>query len=233
MGDGIDVVIPMAIHQVGDDHASALGEVGRALLDDVVEGDGLDEDDALLIGREEEALDGAIGVGELLAALARCGHGPDFAFAGKGEFVIGEPDGGRAEAEEGVSRGDRVAGRSLRGWDFLDVEEGVAAVFFDAVVGDLIGDLGAVGRYGIGANAAHSPEGFGGEGVGCEGDVATCDDVVVGALGAGDEGGDGGQDGRGGEDFQSCFPCWRVQGGFGREVEDSAGKPPRAPRGNI
>ena len=89
----LDVVVPMAIHQVGDDAAGALGQVGGSLLDDVVEWHCLDEDYALLIGREEEAFDSAVGVCELLACLAVGVHGPYLALAGEGDAVIGEPCG--------------------------------------------------------------------------------------------------------------------------------------------
>ena len=64
----------------------------------------------------------------------------------------------------------------------MDVEEGVAAVFLDAVVGDLIADVLAVGRSGVAAYAPHGPQGLGGERVGGEGDVAPMDDVVASVL---------------------------------------------------
>ena len=67
MLDGLHVVIPMAIHQVGDKTARSLGQVGGILLDDLVEVDALQQNHFLSVGREQEAFHLSLRFRELLA----------------------------------------------------------------------------------------------------------------------------------------------------------------------
>ena len=55
MWDGSDVVVPVFVHQVVDDHAGGLWQVSIVLLDNAVERNVLDENDATAVGREAVA----------------------------------------------------------------------------------------------------------------------------------------------------------------------------------
>ena len=91
--DAFYVVVPVAIHQVGNQAACSFGQVGGVLLDDFVEGYGLQHDDLLVVGREEEALNLPIGVRQLAAVAAVGLHGPYFASCEEGYGLCVQPRG--------------------------------------------------------------------------------------------------------------------------------------------
>ena len=55
MLDAFHVVVPVAVHQIGDQTTSSLGQIIGILLDDVVERDALQQHHGLAIGSKEEA----------------------------------------------------------------------------------------------------------------------------------------------------------------------------------
>ena len=70
MLNALHVVVPVAVHQVCDQSAGSLGQVGGGLLDALVEGNALQDDDLLTVGREFETLHVTIGLRQLLAVGA-------------------------------------------------------------------------------------------------------------------------------------------------------------------
>ena len=88
MLDALHVVVPVAIHEVGDATSRSLGEVGRILLDNLVEGNALEEDDVLTVGSKQETFHLAVGLGQLLPVGAVGLHAPDLTAADEGDGVV-------------------------------------------------------------------------------------------------------------------------------------------------
>ena len=77
MGDGLYPLIPVLVHQVGDDASRGLRQVGVNLLRALAEGDLLDVGSLLLIGGEEVVGETAFDVGHLTAICPIGSHRPD------------------------------------------------------------------------------------------------------------------------------------------------------------
>ena len=153
--DALDVVVPVAIHEVGDATACGLGQVGGVLLDNLMEGDALEDDDVFAVGGELEALDLAVGLGQLLAVSAVGLHAPYLTTGDEGDGVVVEPDGiGLVLAASGEQTAVLALG-------IHHIEHLMALVLLDAVVAHLIDNLLAVGRRCRCADASHGPQGLG------------------------------------------------------------------------
>ena len=165
MLNALHIVVPVTVHQVGHQTACGFGQVGGVLLDDIMEGDGLQEDHAATVGRELEPFHGPIGMAHLLAVAAVAVHAPHLtAF----------------EEDDAVAQPCRVGlvvcilgEQLLSGTIAVDeVEHLVALVLLHAVIAYLIDDFIASGAGCIAADAAHGPESLRGEQVALQGDVA-------------------------------------------------------------
>ena len=93
MLDALHIVVPMAVHEVGDTTASSFRQVAGVLLDDLVEGNAFEDNNLLAIGRKLKALDLAVGLRQLLAVCAVGLHAPDFTTADEGDGLVIDPSG--------------------------------------------------------------------------------------------------------------------------------------------
>ena len=172
------IVVPMAEHQVSDQSAGSLGQVGRILLDDVVVGERLDEYNFGTVGREDESLHAILLVRELLAVCAVGQHGPHLSFVEIGD-ALATLNPGRVGLVLGT--GGKLA---------LVLAVGIhhayylmASVFLHTVVAYLVDHLFAVGRWHNSANSAHCPKCFRCHQVTFERDIALADVHIVLCLG--------------------------------------------------
>ena len=165
MRNRLDIVVPMAIHQVVDHAACRFGQVVGLLLNDVVEGDCLHDDYFFLVGREQETVHFAVGLRKLFAVAAVDVHRPDFAACDEGDAVVGKPCGIGLV----LRRGRQLF--LVLAVGIHHVENVMALVFLHAVVAHLIDDVLTVGRGRVAADASHCPECFGRHAVGLQLDV--------------------------------------------------------------
>ena len=61
--DALHVMVPVTVHQVGDTTTGSLGQVIGILLDNLMEGNTLDDDDMLAVRRELKPLNLSVGLG--------------------------------------------------------------------------------------------------------------------------------------------------------------------------
>ena len=152
MLDALHVVVPMAIHQVGHHASGCLGQVGGLLLNDLVEGDALQDDDLRIVGREHEALHLALGLRQLFATRAVKVHFPYLATFDEGHGLVVQPLGIRLVVSV-LCQLLLLAAVGIHHPQHL-----VALVLLHAVVAHLEYDVLAVGRGLIATNTTHGPE---------------------------------------------------------------------------
>ena len=165
MGDALHIMVPVAVHQVGHQAAGGLGQVGGILLDNLMEGQLLDINHAVAVGREFVAFHIAVGVAQLATVAAVGLHRPDLTTGDEGD-ARAQPRGVGLV----VGAGGELALAGAVGID--DAEHMVALVLLHAIVAHLVDNLLAVGRGCISADAAHGPQPLGGEQVALQRDVA-------------------------------------------------------------
>ena len=156
MLDALDKMIPMAVHEVGDDTTFCLRQVFGVLLDDLVEVDALQEDDLLTVGREQEALHLTLGLGQLLASAAIEVHLPDLTALEEGDSLSVEPLG------IGLIIGIGSELLLLCAVGIHHPKHLVALVLLNTVIAHLKDDMLAIGRSLIATDATHCPECLGG-----------------------------------------------------------------------
>ena len=164
--EGFDIVVPVAVHEIGNATTGGLRQVGGPGGNDTGVGDRLDEEYPSAVGREEESFDVDRAVGELSTVGSVGVHTPELTFGEEGDTLsafypgsIGFVVGGGSELTLTGSVG------------VGDVEYLVTFIFGHAVVTHTIDDFPSVGRGLRTAHAPHGPKGFGGHAVGLEGDV--------------------------------------------------------------
>ena len=78
----------MAVHQVSNQAASGLRQIIGILLNNLVEGDALEDDNLLAVGRELEAFHLAVGLRQLLTIGAIGIHRPYLATCEEGDAPV-------------------------------------------------------------------------------------------------------------------------------------------------
>ena len=197
-----DVLIPVLVHQIVDDHAGGFGKVFFFRGDRGVLFHLFDENHAFAVGREEEVLHVVGFVADLSAVTAVGAHDPKLVTAAFGRkisdllFVADLDPHGTALAVSGSGEALRMFGLEIQ-----QIKHAVRFVFRHAVVSDGIHGSGT-GRIGLHtADASHGPKGFGRHTVGFQGRCLPADESLRTAFrgnGAGE-----GRETQGGSDHES------------------------------
>ena len=85
------VVVPVAVHQVGHTATGSLRQVAGILLDDLVEGNALQDDDLFAVGREFKAFHLTVALRQLPAVRAVSLHRPYLTTADEGDGLVVQP----------------------------------------------------------------------------------------------------------------------------------------------
>ena len=197
-----DVLIPVLVHQIVDDHTGGLGKVFFFRGDRGVLFHLFDENHAFAVGREEEVLHVVGFVADLSAVTAVGTHGPKLVTAAFGRkisdllFVADLDPHGTALAVSGSGEALRMFGLEIQ-----QIKHAVRFVFRHAVVSDGIHGSGT-GRISLHtADASHGPKGFGRHTVRFQGRSLPADESLRTAFrgnGAGE-----GRETQGGSDHES------------------------------
>ncbi len=155
MQDALHVVVPVAIVHVGYQSACSQRQIGRVLLDGAVVRQLLDEDNLLAVGRELEALDTRLVLGELFAVGAVWVHAPELSATDEGN-LLSAIDPCRVTLVLGIG-GECLLVFAI---GIHHEEHLMALVFFYAVVAYLVNNLLAVRRSLCCTNSSHRPEGL-------------------------------------------------------------------------
>ena len=170
--------VPVLVHQVGDDDARRLVQVGIFVLRALYGFHLGDKEQLLAVGAEGEAFDVTVVVGNPASVCAVGVHLPHLAaaaFAAQvGQLLAILYPGGLAFVPRRA--GDLLVGTAV---GVHHEEFGVALVLGDAVVGHRVGHLLAVGRGRYTADASHGPQGFGCHAAVLDADVRPSDQVGV------------------------------------------------------
>ena len=185
MGCGSDVLIPVLVHQIIDDHAGGFGEVFLFRGNGGVLGDFFDEDHALAVGREEEILHIVDFVADLSAVTAVGLHDPKLVAAAFGRkigdllFVADFYPHGAALTVGG-------SGETLRlfGLEIQKIKHAVRLVLRNAIISDGIDGLRAGSIRLYTADASHGPEGFRSHEVGLQGRNLPTDERLCATFGS-------------------------------------------------
>ena len=147
MGDGLYPLVPMLVHQVGDDATRGLRQIRIYLLRTLAEGDLLDISQLGLVRREEVVGEPAFDASHLLAVGAIGCHRPDLRFATLRRDVANattllDPAG---SVQTGDTLGELTATRAVA----CDGEEfGADLILLDVGEADAIDDRLTIGREG-------------------------------------------------------------------------------------
>ena len=170
MGCGGDVLIPVLVHQIVDDHAGGFGKVFFFRGNGGVLGDLFDENHALAVRREEEILHIVGFVADLAAVTAIGLHDPKLVAAAFGRkigdllFVADFYPHCTAFAVGGSRETLRLFGLEVQ-----EIKHAVRLVLGYTIISDGVYGLRA-GCIGLNtADASHSPEGFRSHEVGLQG----------------------------------------------------------------
>lgn len=171
-------LVPVLVHQVGDDDACCFVQVGIFVL---CAGHGFhlgDEEQTLLVGTERETFDVAFVVGELTAFRSVRVHFPHLAAAA---FTAQVSQLGASLDPGGLAFVPRRTGQ-LRIGAAVGVHHekfGIALVLGHTVVAHGVSHLFGVGRRGYTSDASHGPEGFGRHAAVLDADIRTSDEVCI------------------------------------------------------
>ena len=185
MGCGSDVLIPVLVHQIVDDHAGGFGKVFFFRGNGGVLGNLFDEDHAFAVGREEEILHIVGFVADLAAVTAVGLHDPKLVAAAFGRkigdllFVADFYPHSAALAVGG-------SGETLRlfGLEVQEIKHTVRLVLRNAIISDGVYGLRA-GCIGLNtADASHGPKGFRSHKVGLQGRSLPTDERLCATFGS-------------------------------------------------
>ena len=178
MGGSRYPLVPVLVHQVGDDDACCFVQVGIFVL---CAGHGFhlgDEEQTLLVGTERETFDVAFVVGKLAAFRSVGVHLPHLARAALaaqvGQFRAAFDPGGLAFVPRGA--GQLRVGAAV---GVHDKQFAVTLVLGHTVVAHGVSHLLGVGRRGYTSDASHGPEGLGRHTAVLDADIRTSDEVCI------------------------------------------------------
>ena len=147
MGDGLYPLVPMLVHQVGDDTTRGLRQVRIYLLRTLAEGDLLDISQLGLVGREEVVGEATFDTSHLLAVGAIGSHRPDLRFATLRRDIADATT--LLDPACPVQTSDTLGELTATGAVACDGEEfGADLILLDVGEADTIDDRLAVGREG-------------------------------------------------------------------------------------
>ena len=145
----------MTVHQVRNQSSCCFGQVAGVLLNDLMEGDALEEDDFLPVGRELKALNLTICLRQLATFTAVNLHLPHLSASHKGNGLVVEPD-SIGLALLGVGR----KGTGVSAVCIHYIEHLLALVVLHTVVANLVDYVLTIGRCSITSDASHCPKGL-------------------------------------------------------------------------
>ena len=154
MLDALHIVVPMAIHQVVHDTTCGFWKVLRLLFDDFIKVDALQDNGFLAVWSDEETLDLAVCLGQLLAFVAVHAHFPNLSVPKECDGFIVQP------LCIGLVLSIFCQLFLLAAISLHHPKNLVALVFCHAVIAHLEHDVISVGRGLAATYAAHCPKCF-------------------------------------------------------------------------